>query len=100
MVSTYAQYVAAYCAQGAWPLLKGLVRWSHRVVLLLAGLLSVAVALAVALLHDRLDAPMAATIWLTCSFYPSSRCCVSARRGCSDGSCVVLAQLPERRAGG
>ncbi len=89
------KYVAAYCAQGAWPLLKGLVRWSHRVVLLLAGLLSVAVALAVALLHDRLDAPMAATIWLACLVLPVLALLRLSEARLLGRKRVVLAQLPD-----
>ena len=89
------KFVAAYHAQAAWPLLRGLVRWSHRLVLPLASVLSLAVGLLAALRQDYPGATLVPTIWLGCGVLPvlallrlSEARLVGFRR-------VVLAQLPD-----
>ena len=87
------KYVAAYNAQAAWPLLKGLVRWSHRLVLVLAFVASFVAALFVAVRQDELVPSLVHTVWLGCGVLP-----IVALLRLSEGrllGCrrVVLAQL-------
>ena len=93
--TSLVKYVAAYQEQGAWQLLKGLVRWSQGLVLLLASLLSLAVALLVALLRDRLDEALVPTIWMGCGVLPVLALLRLTEARLFGHRRVVLAQLPD-----
>ena len=89
------KYVAAYRAQAAWPLLKGLVRWSHRWVLVVACLLSLTVALLAALGRSLPGASLVPTIWMGCGVLPILALLRLSEARLAGLGRVVLAQLPD-----
>lgn len=89
------KYVAAYRAQAAWPLLKGLVHWSHRRVLALACVLSAAIALLGASGRVLPDASLAPTILVGCGALPVLALLRLSEARLVGLRHVVLAQLPD-----
>lgn len=89
------KHVAAYHARAEWPLLTGLIRWSHRRVLTLACLLGLVVGLLVTSLESRLGASLTPTIRLGCGALPILALLRLSEARLVGLGRVVLAQLPD-----
>ncbi len=89
------KYVAAYRAQAAWPLLAGLVGWSHRLVLGLACLAGLAVAGLAALARGLPDASLVPTIQVACGALPVLALLRLAEARLAGLGRVVAAQAPD-----
>ena len=89
------KYVAAYRARAAWPLLRGLVRWSHRLVLGLACLPGLAGALLAALGTGLPRTLPASTVAIGCIALPVVALLRLGEARLAGLGRVVLAQLPD-----
>ena len=89
------KYVAAYHAAAQWEQLKGLVRWSHRVVLPLACVLATLLALVVAANRERIGAPLVHTFWIGCGVLPLTATLRLAEARLAGLRHVVLAQAAD-----
>ena len=89
------KYTAAYHAQAQWELLKGIVRWSHRVVLAIACTIALLAALAVGLGRDGPNTLLLHTVWIGCGVLPVTaglRLTEARLRGLRR---VALAEIPD-----
>lgn len=60
------RFVGEYYGREDWPLLRGFLRWSHRVVVGASAFVAVAVAVAVWLYRDAIEASLASTYLAAC----------------------------------
>ena len=89
------KYVAAFRAQAQWEHLKGIVRWSHRVVLAIACGVAIVAALVAGFGQARLGASLVHTAWIGCAVLPvmaTLRLFEARLMGCKR---VVMAQVPD-----
>ena len=89
------KYVAAYQAQDRSAHLRGIVRWSYRVVLAIACTIGVLAAAAGALGQGRLDAVLVHTLWIGCCMLPVMAALRLTEARLIGLRRVVLAQMPD-----
>ena len=88
------KYSAAYQAQAQWAHLKGIVRWSQRVVLTVACTIAILAALAAGLGQDRLEPLLLHTVWIGCGVLPVMAVLHLTEARLMGLRRVVLAEMP------